>query len=494
MKEKIVFFTKAPRLGFGKSRLKQFLSEKERYDLCVQLIDENFSVLKSAGYDMEIYFDGDPCDISFIEGIKKEQHGSDLGERMFFSIKEALQSSDKVLLMGSDLYGISSPLIQEAFEKLETKDLVIAPAEDGGYGLIGMKKSFDLFSDIEYSRPDVYEKTIEKAEGMDLEIAELQKVRDIDTLEDLVAAETKARKVRLLGQGEYNINYLCDDSYVIRINLGSQLYLGKKQIPYEYNALKELQPSKAVPKVYGWKERGIYLPLPFLRMEYVKGRPLDYDKDLKTAAVLLSRIHNLPTEGSSLIYEEKPFQSMFEECKTMYSKYKAWDKREMAVIEKIDRFMETAESLGSEDLAEGASIINTELNNRNFIIGENNVVIDWEKPIIGECEQDLAHFMVPTTTNWKTDKILSAEERELFLKEYEQYHPIDHHKLGKYLVFNCLRGLTWSSMAQMEYNTMEKTIVNEDTLEKINYFLSAYFLEFIEQNYYEEYYGNMETK
>lgn len=494
MKEKIIFFTKAPKPGFGKSRLKPYLSEEERYQLCRQLIEENFKIIEETKVPTVIYFDGEAEDIEFLRGIKKQQTGDGLGERMQNAIEVELKTSEKVLLTGSDLLGISAEFIQDAFRKLDEADVVIAPAADGGYGLIGMKKSHDLFSGIRYSRDDVFEKTIQKAENLKLNYAVLDTVRDIDNLEDLVAAETGAQKVRLLGQGEYNINFLCDDSYVFRINLGSQLHLGKKQIPYEYNALLEIQPSEAVPKVYNWESRGKYLPLPFLTMEYVEGRHLDYDKDLGIAAKLLSAIHRLDSKISFLIRADQPFQAMYDECTEMYSKYKHWNKKEKYVLEKIEKFLSVALSLGLDDPITGNSIINTELNNRNFIIGEKNVVIDWEKPIIGDPEQDLAHFLVPTTTNWKTDKILSADEREYFLSEYKKYHSVDPNKLGKYLVFNCLRGITWCSMAKVEYSEEEKSIANEDTRKKIDHFLSPEFLNFIEENYYEEYYGNIEKE
>lgn len=494
MKEKIIFFTKAPRPGFGKSRLKNFLSQKERYDLCVQLIEENLSIIKKSGYPYEIYYDGKKEDLDFANGSKKEQRGSGLGEKMYSSIKEELENADKVLLMGSDLQGISGKLFQDAFTKLDKKDLIIAPAKDGGYGLIGMKKNWDVFSDIVYSREDVLEKTLQKAESLGLEWSLLETLRDIDTLEDLVSVETNTDEIKLLGLGEYNINFLCDNSYVLRINVGSQLHLGEKQIPYEYNALREIQSSGVVPEVYEYKNRGKYLPLPFLTMEYIEGRPLDYDKDLKTAAFLLSQIHRLEPKDSSLIWEEEPFQGMFDECSAMFGTYRSWQDREDYVVDFVDRFFNTAKSLGLSEKINMPSIINTELNNRNFIIGDRNVVIDWEKPIVGEKEQDLAHFLVPTTTNWKTDKILKAHERDEFLKEYEKYNALDHQKLGKYLVFNCLRGITWCSMAKVEYSSQTKGIINEDTLLKIDHFLSPEFLSFIERNYYEEYYGNIKTK
>ena len=92
-----------------------------------------------------IYFDGEAEDIEFLRGIKKQQTGDGLGERMQNAIEVELKTSEKVLLTGSDLLGISAEFIQDAFRKLDEADVVIAPAADGGYGLIGMKKSHMIY-------------------------------------------------------------------------------------------------------------------------------------------------------------------------------------------------------------------------------------------------------------------------------------------------------------------------------------------------------------
>ena len=56
-------------------------------------------------------------------------------------------------------------------------------------------------------------------------------------------------------------------------------------------------------------------------------------------------------------------------------------------------------------------MVNTELNSGNFLINEGarSYLVDWEKPLLSEAAQDLAHFLAPTTTFWKTDTILDRE-------------------------------------------------------------------------------------
>lgn len=68
------------------------------------------------------------------------QQGNDLGERMrnaFQSVFE--QQYQKVVIIGSDCYELTSEILQQAFIKLNTTDVVIGPAKDGGYYLLGIK-------------------------------------------------------------------------------------------------------------------------------------------------------------------------------------------------------------------------------------------------------------------------------------------------------------------------------------------------------------------
>ena len=138
-------------------------------------------------------------------------------------------------------------------------------------------------------------------------------------------------------------------------------------------------------------------------------------------------------------------------------------------------------------------IINTELNSSNFLINgenDNNYIIDWEKPLLGEPAQDLAHFLAPTTTFWKTDIILSQEEIEKFVKEYikvvgNRFNTDDiEDRLKLYLPITCLRGITWCAMAWVEYKNPDKLIRNEFTAKKLDDYLSEEFLNMIEGRYF----------
>ena len=233
-------------------------------------------------------------------------------------------------------------------------------------------------------------------------------------------------------------------------------------------------------------------------MEYLPGKPLVYENDLKKAAYILADIHSVevPSENTFVI-PENPLYAMLDECKNMASVYINSELGNEKTKETIKRLISNAEkSLEGEYECGEYRIINTELNSGNFLIngdekeGFKNYLIDWEKPILGEIEQDLGHFLAPTTTFWKTDTILTREDIDGFVEEYKK--AIDgridtskvEEKLDIYLKMTCLRGTTWCSMAWVEYQAPDRAIKNEFTYNRIKSYLEDGFLENIEKTYF----------
>ncbi len=471
----IIFFTKAPKLGYAKSRFSKYFIQEDCLKLAKNLIRENKKIIDESGFPSIIHFSGDRDDIDFVKGEKRLQVGEGLGERMFSSLKMELKNFKKVLLQGSDLAFVKPSLYAKIFKDLDKADIVLIPTEDGGYGMVAMKEPHDIFSGIKYSTSKVLEDTIKKIEAMGLTYILEDTIIDVDDLDSLMIAETGDRSASFIGMGEYNINYLAEDK-VYRLNLGSQMNLGRKQIFYEYQALEELRSSGVTPKPCFVKDEGKFIPTPFLTMEYLEGRPLNYDKDLDKAAYILGRIHSINTEDSKLLKAEKPFLDMFTECSNMFALYKDWPKKDPETLKIMNMLFELAQGFDLNSKAKRFALINTELNSGNFIIGQDNsYLIDWEKPILGDPEQDLAHFLVPTTTMWKTEKILSRKEIEGFLEAYEKYNQVDLERLGIYFKLNLLRGLSWSAMAKSQYD--RDGVKNQDTAEKIDRYLKKDFLE-----------------
>ena len=200
-------------------------------------------------------------------------------------------------------------------------------------------------------------------------------------------------KSELLGRGEYNINYIftLEDGTkkVIRFNTKSQMDL-ENQIGYEYNALKILEKSGRTPHVYYLDDSKSELDYGVLVMEYLPGKPLVYENDLKKAAHILADIHSVEVPGeNTFVVPENPLYAMLDECKNMASVYINSELGNEKTKETIKRLIENAEkSLEGEYECGEYRIINTELNSGNFLIngdekeGFKNYLIDWELSLI----------------------------------------------------------------------------------------------------------------
>lgn len=306
---------------------------------------------------------------------------------------------------------------------------------------------------------------------------------------------TEDVEVEFLAQGEYNINFLLkdgEDKFVMRVNLGSQMDLDD-QIGYEFHALEKLAPSGVTPRPYYLDNSKIELKYGMLVMEYLAGRSLNYQYDLKAAAEVFARIHELDlSEDTRLIKEEKPLTAIWNECSALIEKYLNSDLADQEIkkflIEmKDDLYKKKDKEEEIMDLLP-YSIVNTEVNSGNFIINESDnkaYLVDWEKPLITSPIQDLSHFMVPTTTLWKTDFIFNQGEEEEFLHHYinARYLKIDYQKLLSALdIFNhfsAMRGISWSAMAWVEYQQPGRLIKNEDTFKTMDNYLRKDFLEML---------------
>ena len=489
MKNRIIFFTRVPKAGTTKTRLYDFVSPDTAVEIQKKLMKKNYNVLKECGEEIVVYHDGQSIDDKVMENILENrefsyQVGETLGDKMYNAIEDELKSSDKVILLGSDIYNLQENMIHTAFEKLDKYDVVINPSVDGGYFLIGMKKAIkEVFDLPSYGDNTVLENLLTVCNKQNLSYYLGEVGLDIDTKEDLLLAETGYNNIKLLGAGEYNINFTFDDGdlkKVLRINMKSQMNL-ENQIEYEYETLQLLKDSGVTPKPYDLVTETNLLPYKYLTMEFLEGSPLNYKTDMYIAAYLLSRVHNTPYGDNNLINATNPFQLMFDECKQMAGEYLAWEKVDKKVSNYIKTFLEKCQTLIPEeyDIA-NPCIINTELNSGNFLIGEgeeDSYVIDWEKALIGECEQDLAHFLAPTTTFWKTDIILSENEINEFLEEYGNYRNFDRKRFERYLIFNCLRGVTWCSMAFRQYSENDKMLMDDTTFKKIASYIELEFLE-----------------
>ena len=179
----IIFFARTPEPGHGMTRLRKDVPGDQVDEILIHLYENLYSTLSGTPYRLVIHYNGKPPTKKVATFIQK---GEDLGDTMANSLKREL-AKGPAILVGSDLLGIDEDYIVSAFQALETNDIVLGPARDGGYGLVGMNSFVDIFSNITYSQSDVLEKTVEKAKEQGKSVALLDMIRDIDDIRDLAA-------------------------------------------------------------------------------------------------------------------------------------------------------------------------------------------------------------------------------------------------------------------------------------------------------------------
>jgi len=184
----IQIFCKAPVLGKVKTRLIQKLGRRGALDLYLQMFERLIAELSASGFNTELWISPDK-DHAFFEPYafaRFQQAGPDLGGRMSTALRDGLTRHESVILVGTDLPLIDRSYIEQAVGALQTHDVVLGPAEDGGYGLVGVKaETPDMFSDIDWGTESVLSQTCARLNRDGLDFGLLPLIWDVDRPDDL---------------------------------------------------------------------------------------------------------------------------------------------------------------------------------------------------------------------------------------------------------------------------------------------------------------------
>ena len=183
-KSLLIIFARAPEYGKVKKRLATKLGKSKALDIHQRLLGHTLEVVKSSGSLYKVYLSEEPKSKQAFS--YKLQSGENLGDRMHNALQFELEQYAKVCLIGSDCLALTSDDIAEAFKQLDTADVVIGPAVDGGYYLIGMKKPYpQLFSAISWGTSSVLANTLKRCASNSLQVHQLSLLNDIDRPEDV---------------------------------------------------------------------------------------------------------------------------------------------------------------------------------------------------------------------------------------------------------------------------------------------------------------------
>lgn len=184
----LLIFTRNPELGKCKTRLAAKIGNEAALDVYKFLLGHTAKITKNLKADKYVYYsekiwENDIWPTSIF--TKKLQDGEDLGKRMFNAFKDGFDEGfKKIIIIGSDLFDLSQPDIEMAFDELENNNFVIGPAKDGGYYLLGMKKlKQKLFKNKDWGKETVLNSTLTDLKNE--EYALLEERNDIDYYEDI---------------------------------------------------------------------------------------------------------------------------------------------------------------------------------------------------------------------------------------------------------------------------------------------------------------------
>jgi aminoglycoside phosphotransferase (APT) family kinase protein len=310
---------------------------------------------------------------------------------------------------------------------------------------------------------------------------------------DVPALQGRKFSVAPLAQGEYNLNYIISSDslqLVFRVNIGTQINR-EDQIVYEYRALDLLKESGVTPRPHFVDDTRRLFDRGILIMDYLPGEALDYQKDLPDAARLFATVHQVevPEENNHLIREDEPLTLIYEECTGLLRQYFDSDLADPGIRSYLVDLKNWADTARAKERYYQQDpwpcIVNTEVNSGNFIVNREKKsihLVDWEMPRWGDPSQDLSHFCSPLTTLWKTDWRMTPEKKREFLYTYCQ-HIHDPHlrdtlaeRVHLRDPFVYLRGISWSAMGWVAYQTEFAGMKNPDTWAKLQQYMNLGFI------------------
>ena len=193
--DRLIIFTRYPETGKAKTRLIPALGAEGAAALHRRMADHTLVQVQALQFQhplcVEVRFSGGDRDLMQrwlgTDLMYTVQGEGDLGDRMGRSFQSAFDASvDRAVIIGTDCPDLNATLLDQAFRELQHHDLVLGPASDGGYYLIGLRRLIpQLFIGMEWSTATVLERTLEIAAELNLSVALLPVLSDVDYPADL---------------------------------------------------------------------------------------------------------------------------------------------------------------------------------------------------------------------------------------------------------------------------------------------------------------------
>ena len=190
MTTSLLIFAKAPEPGLSKTRLTPLLDAEEAAAVHEQLSRRVFQAIATSQLSIVLWGASQhPTLVAWAAQSGwplRQQQGDDLGERMAHALADELAAgAERAILIGTDCPLMSANYVAQAEAALASADVVLGPAEDGGYVLIGCSRAVpEIFREIEWGTNRVLEQTLKSASQAQLRVSQLDTLWDVDRPED----------------------------------------------------------------------------------------------------------------------------------------------------------------------------------------------------------------------------------------------------------------------------------------------------------------------
>lgn len=189
-KEALIIFLKYPELGRSKTRLAKAIGDENALKIYISLLEHTYQITNSLKCDKFLFYDKvSENKMPWGDDIYQTAYQIDknLGSRMQNAFEQIFNKGYKrIIIMGSDCIELSQEIIELGFNKLAENEVVIGPAKDGGYYMLGLRKMIpQLFNEIAWSTSQVYPTTIKTLKSLGIVYTTTPTLSDIDTIDDL---------------------------------------------------------------------------------------------------------------------------------------------------------------------------------------------------------------------------------------------------------------------------------------------------------------------
>lgn len=196
----LMVFVRNPKLGTVKTRLAVTVGDKMALEIYMELMRHTAEVTQKLSADRKVFYSEKIekydvwTEMSFSKAL---QNKGTLGQRMENAFSSAFeQGYKKVLIVGSDLYSLKASHIEKALEQLDKKEVVIGPAQDGGYYLLGLNKKLPaLFCNKNWGTSSVLKETLKDLRTKS--VALMEPLNDVDDFEDLKKETELLKKLNI---------------------------------------------------------------------------------------------------------------------------------------------------------------------------------------------------------------------------------------------------------------------------------------------------------